>query len=343
MTAAFIDLDFHLTQTKSSQFFIDILCTVYPDLHIVGANNAWYSIPRIKPDTIIIWQKIFTSKEIDSWQAANVVYIPMLDAVPLTETFWNEYRPYKIFCFSRTLFTFLKQRGFFVFYNQYYTKPVETTRTEVTIPSVFYWERSPKINWPLVKQLLEGQRIASLHYHYSTNIACKNEKRPTESDVKQYAIIFSDWFKDNTAFGNLLSQNDVFIAPRDSEGIGLSFIEALAHGNCVAAYNAPTMNEYITSGTDGFLFTNEKGFPLNLEPSVLKAVKIAAYKRAIEGYARWNETIPAMMNFISTPVREYYPRIHVPTLIFKRLRAEIRYIYKKLKNSIKQDETNYRL
>jgi glycosyltransferase involved in cell wall biosynthesis len=51
----------------------------------------------------------------------------------------------------------------------------------------------------------------------------------------------------------LFNQANIFIAPRLSEGVGLTFIEALARGCAVFAYNAPTMNEYISSGMNGYL------------------------------------------------------------------------------------------
>ncbi|MBN1440312.1 MAG: glycosyltransferase [Anaerolineales bacterium] len=38
-----------------------------------------------------------------------------------------------------------------------------------------------------------------------------------------------------------------------SEGVGLTFLEALGRGCAVFAYDAPTMSEYIAHGENGFL------------------------------------------------------------------------------------------
>ena len=64
----------------------------------------------------------------------------------------------------------------------------------------------------------------------------------------------TDWVDARQDYLKYLNQANIFIAPRAAEGVGLSFVEALARGCAVFAYDAPTMNEYITHKADGFLF-----------------------------------------------------------------------------------------
>ena len=143
MKTVFIALGFHLQNTKSSLFFIDILKQNIKDLYIVSENDAWYEIPRIKPENIIIWQAIFTPEEIDSWKAKTVTIIPMYDACPHTLDFWGKYKKYKIFCFSKTLYNFLKGNDFNTFYCQYYIEPNKEIKiNKKDSYNVFYWERS---------------------------------------------------------------------------------------------------------------------------------------------------------------------------------------------------------
>lgn len=333
MKVAFVDLNFHLEQTKSSQFFIDIVKSNFSDFYLVGANEAWREIPRLKPDTIIFWQAIFSAKEIDSWRAKNIVIIPMFDAVPLTEEFWNEYKKYKIFCFCKKLYDFLTERGFDAFYNQYYIEPSANLRKiQNNDFSLFFWERSKKINWKIVSSLIGNQKAKSIHYHYSTNITNKNSLKPTEDEITKHSIEFSDWFNDMNDYKKIVEQSDIYIAPRESEGIGLSFIEALAFGVVVTSYNAPTMNEYITHGVDGYLFTEENCQELDFSPKKLKEMQTESIKRVQNGYKKWIETLPQVIDFIATPLNNYTPQINLKTYIYKRLRCEIRHIYKKIRH-----------
>ena len=48
-----------------------------------------------------------------------------------------------------------------------------------------------------------------------------------------------------------LSKCNIFIVPRLYEGIGLTFLEAMASGMVVLSSNFPTMNEYIQNNING--------------------------------------------------------------------------------------------
>lgn len=327
MSTVFVALNFHLQNTKSSLFFIDIVKQAIPDLIIVGANDAWYEIPKIKPETIIIWQKIFTPQEIDSWGAKNVIIIPMYDACPHTLDFWNQYKKYKVFCFCKSLYDFLTQNGFICLYSQYYIEPSFSQKSDSTDGlTVFFWERSRLIRWSLVKKLLGDSKIKSLHYHYSTNITEKNEDFPDENDIKKYNITFSDWFKDNSEYKEILSQTDLFITPRESEGIGLSFIEALSKGCVVAAYDSPTMNEYV-SNVDGYLF-NENTIT-SLDFFNIDEKKKLSVQKAQSGYDNWIKSIPIIQSFIASPLQNYKPDFYIFVYLKKRCKAILRHYVKK--------------
>lgn len=61
-------------------------------------------------------------------------------------------------------------------------------------------------------------------------------------------------FRSQSDYFGLLKRCNIYLAPRSLEGVGLTFLEALASGCAVLAYDAPTMNEYIVQGKDGYLF-----------------------------------------------------------------------------------------
>ena len=76
-----------------------------------------------------------------------------------------------------------------------------------------------------------------------------------------------------------LDQANIFVAPRLSEGVGLSFVEALARGCAVFAHDAPTMNEYITHKKNGFLLHHHHRSVFNSMRNQItkKAHRIARY------------------------------------------------------------------
>ena len=59
---------------------------------------------------------------------------------------------------------------------------------------------------------------------------------------------------DGRAYAPALRRAGIYFAPRLYEGIGISFLEAMAMGKAVVAPDNPTMNEYVTHNVNGFLY-----------------------------------------------------------------------------------------
>lgn len=133
-------------------------------------------------------------------------------------------------------------------------------------------------------------------------------------------------------FFRLIEPANIFLAPRNSEGIGLTFIEALARGCAVFAFNAPTMNEYIQHGQTGYLFSSRtplamramnrlqnglarRGFRLGVLPHFhylntnqpwdevaeidVEALGRRAREAHLQGYAEWQRSLPAYAAFLA--------------------------------------------
>lgn len=98
-------------------------------------------------------------------------------------------------------------------------------------------------------------------------------------------LIVYDKFVPREEYLEMLREVGVYIAPRVSEGIGMSFLESLAMGKCVVAHDAPTMNEYIRDGENGLL--TDLRAPRQLTAAELSAVQARAAQSAKALYARW--------------------------------------------------------
>jgi len=326
MRVVFAALAFHLEHTGSSSFFIDVLKAAYEDFHVVTDGDAWYEIPRLKPDLLIVWQRMFPPEELEGFGVRNIVIVPMYDACPHTEEFWERYRAYKILCFSKALHDFLERRSFRSFHVRYSMEPISPGALERRGGlRVFYWERSLLINWACVRTLLGGAPVESLHYHRSSNISAANPEGPTGEEIGRFHIVFSDWFGSRDEYLAALNDSTVYFAPRESEGIGLSFIEALAKGLCVVAPDASTMNEYIEDGVDGILYDLARPTPLSF--SDIDGIRARAVDRAKKDHRDWLAGIPAMLRFVESPLDGYAPRRHPGMYLARRARAFARHWY----------------
>ncbi len=94
----------------------------------------------------------------------------------------------------------------------------------------------------------------------------------------------------------MLSKSNVYFAPGLYEGIGLSFLEAMAMGMCVVAPNTATMNEYIIHGVNGLLYNPQDPFPLDFSHADRFGAR--ARKSVENGYKRWVKSIDDILDFV---------------------------------------------
>ena len=127
----------------------------------------------------------------------------------------------------------------------------------------------------------------------------------------------------------MLGECSLYFAPREAEGIGHSFIEALSLGLCVVAPDAPTMNEYITNGVNGILY--DPFFPQPISLKDIDDIRRRALSLAWEGHERWLESLPGLVDFIKKPMAIYAPKRHPWLYAKKRGRAGLRQLYKKVR------------
>ncbi len=106
-----------------------------------------------------------------------------------------------------------------------------------------------------------------------------------EAEAAERDITVSTWFTDAADYKKAMAATDIYVAPRDFEGIGMSFLEAMAMGKCVIAPDNPTMNEYIVHGVNGLLYDVDNPRPLDLS----RAAEIGASARqsVVNGYRDW--------------------------------------------------------
>jgi glycosyltransferase involved in cell wall biosynthesis len=258
---AFIGNLFH-KKTLSSQFFAKILNKYFEVEFYYGLprNNLkeikFDEISSQKYDYIILWQVMPNINILNTYFDANqIIFIPMYDNVFNWNKQWNSYKVYKFINFSKTLHSLHKEFGIDSFYIQYGNmieniKPKNIKKNKYRI---FFWQRRDNITWNELKQLLIPDQIESIHIHKAVDPNI-NFIMPTYEEIDRFNITFSDWFETKEDYFTKIKESDIYISPRTYEGIGMSFIEAMSLGKCVIAPNFSTMNEYIESNKNGFLY-----------------------------------------------------------------------------------------
>ena len=94
-------------------------------------------------------------------------------------------------------------------------------------------------------------------------------------------------------YRTLLSEPGVYVAPRFKEGIGMSFLEALAAGKFVVAHKDATMDEAVEDGLNGRLVDMRNPARIDLPPTD-PATRLA---KAETRYARWKKDEERILAF----------------------------------------------
>jgi glycosyltransferase involved in cell wall biosynthesis len=95
-----------------------------------------------------------------------------------------------------------------------------------------------------------------------------------------------------------IAASALYVAPRFHEGIGLSFLEAMAMGRCVIAVNNPTMNEYIIDGENGFLYDISSPAPIALSPEKIRNIQQNTIKYMQDGRNRWEKDKSLILDWL---------------------------------------------
>lgn len=179
----------------------------------------------------------------------KVTLVPMYDAVlSLSDVQWWEYRHFKIVSFCEALTKKLRALGM-DFFSVKFFPPVAVGRQP---PSdgplkVFFWKRGLRPDITMVVEMLPRDAPVELFYRSDLDETIPN----VPANIQ---LISLPWFATREEYLRQVGCCDLYVSPRESEGIGLSFLEALALGIPVLAMDAPTMNEYVQHGKNGFLF-----------------------------------------------------------------------------------------
>jgi GT2 family glycosyltransferase len=305
MRIAFIGHVYH-QKTGSSRFWIDLLerhATVEQWFGEPGsdATRGWAAeFDESRYDVIVVWQ-LHEAFDLLSGRHPNVIFVPMYDAMFWAGDFyWKPaFNAAKIVCFSWALRQEVMRRGAVHAGFQYYPDPAKYALVEDfgTLRG-FMWYRTREISPNLAFRLCRGTKFERFVVHDAPDPGHGAEGTWT-APPNIGRLDITHWSVDGKEYAAGLCGANVFFAPRPYEGIGMSVLEAMASGHCVVAPDAPTMNEYISNGTNGLLYVPARRTRLDF--SEARMIGARARESIQRGHERWLTSIPALLDFVATP------------------------------------------
>lgn len=305
MKVAFIGHSYHRT-TRSTVFFIDALRR-RADVELLW-DESWLGKPALDLarvvdgdyDAVVVFQ---TQRIVPALtrSVANVTFIPMYDAAhDLPDDYWKRIARAKVLSFSSTLHERLHRLRVRSRYVQYFPDPAAFPRArEGAELHGYFWQRKDDVTWATLRPLLGDTPFRRFTLHQALDPDAGALVAPSAEDAQRFGIRMTDWFPDRGAATADLATHNVYFAPRLREGIGQSFLEAMAMGFLVVAPDHPTMNEYLVSGVNGLLYDPKRRRPLDFA----RAAELGARaRRSVElGWAKWCRCVGPVIDYVFAP------------------------------------------
>jgi hypothetical protein len=304
---AFIDHSYHET-SRASDFLVELLGRDRPvdlfrdDSWRGGAAVDLASLAARGYRRYLFFQVTkFRARDLEALKGCTVTVVPMYDDFPfLRHRPWRRLRAsarLRFVSFSRTLHERLIGQGFASLPVRYWPNLDDLPETGGDPGGLrgFFWQRTKWITWKQVRRLVGDAAFTSFCLHTAVDPGFSLVSPPPE-DVERFGIRETGWFDEREAYYRELARATVFFAPRRSEGIGMSFLEAMAMGLCVVAHDGPTMNEYIEHGANGLLYNARRPAPLDF--STAADLGREARRQARQGRGEWLTGLPRLAEWI---------------------------------------------
>jgi len=312
--AAFIGHAFH-NRTQSSNFFLDILGKIYPTVdrydYDMSVNFDYMGLIENDYAQRIFWQsESILARGRHLCPGRNIV-VPMYDAaMQRSQDYWHGFGGDLFISFSAKLHNMLQGAGCDSVLVQYWPEPVGRSWSPAAPLSAFFWERRPGDGYDATHVLKACQQlgITKLHVHLASDFDSDTAKRRTalrrhcDTNGINVEIVFSEWYEDKADLKAAMHAHPVYFAARTHEGIGMSFLEAMAHGQIVIGPNNPTLNEYVANGSNGFLFG--QGFGIPSGPQAFRDGLVQMSDRTLacvaDGHVQWLRDADRLVEILRT-------------------------------------------
>jgi glycosyltransferase involved in cell wall biosynthesis len=258
-------LDWHISQSRAFyellveplKPFVDIALTAWngkDDTPLKHLEGTAYQHPVIfcqRPPTPEVWNN----------PHAKLVWIPMWDNVAVSwasDDWWASLpKNLRVVAFSEKVAQKAQKAKLPTLTLRYHKNPAEFDQVAWQNGRVlFYWNRTGLFGPKFMEKLCASFDVRELYFRGEVDPKIKGAAYALPSKLGSTIVHDVSRFASQAEYFETLKRCNLYLAPRALEGVGLTFLEAMASGCAVMAYDASTMNEYITHAVDGLLFTN---------------------------------------------------------------------------------------
>ena len=254
----------------------------------------------------VLWQMEFLAPWLTS-KGIKVVAFPMFDGCEnAPNSYFKILDNVYLFSFSKRLHQKSMAAGVVSYQLNWYPTKKEAKTIKAKEDRLFFWQRRPNSSLS-ESNIVEyfSQYVNSIHIH----------DRPDGYQLTDSSIIpnqytsTSNWFEKKEDLFHLISSSKYYIAPRESEGIGMAFLEAMNEGCIVFANRKSTHDQYIYNGYNGFLIDFESKNKKLIKKQLKEAFKIIhsgkpigenAKEFMLKGADIWKEQSEKILEILKT-------------------------------------------
>lgn len=275
MNILFVDHECH-RKTHSADFILDLLREVGEVRSLYYPETYRFKVPqrdRDWADVVVIWEFLLSRYSLGC-PGKPCVFVPMYDNEWGSRWQWRRiaWSGMGVLSFCANLSNHARKCGVRNILDvRYFPDPGDFPQTPGNPRRVFLWERGEI-----------DRNIAEVLFPPSDGYVLDVKKR--------------NEFLDRGEYLERISKCGAVVAPRRKEGIGMACLEAMAMGKCVVANNDATMNEYITHGRNGLLFSCNAPHRISLDDIVHVSSNIG--KDAMRMRRAWEENAKMIPRFI---------------------------------------------
>ena len=262
--------------SRSHDFITRLLESDF-EVHTIPYDQGFHYIEisrKLKADAVfLLWQTEFMAP----WFLANghkVACFPMFDGCANAPSYYFKLlKESYLFNFSKGLHTKSIQAGAVSYLLNYYPYPEPNiSSSNQKKNQLFYWLRRP--NSSLAESSIShyfSPYVDKIHIHDRPDAYQVSKNTHL---VETQFISISKWFEKKEDLYTLINDSKFYLAPRETEGIGMAFLEAMSMGCIVFANKNSTHDQYIYHGHNGFLIDFESGNKKLIKKQIKEAFKI---------------------------------------------------------------------
>ena len=261
----FLDHNYHF-KTRSSDFLRNIFKSQFLIKDFWVDKRLLFNEEFFLYENYYFHQILPPLKILKRLKGKNLMWAPMYDSphypIGFSSLLWKIINFYniKVLSFSNKLSNLMNESNVNFIDLRYYKKSViKKTKKKKKINILFWFRNDLQVeDWIGLFNPSTVNKI-DLFSH-------KDQKKPNiPISIKNKFKInhLTKSFTKSNFFLKTLDKNDIFIAPRRIEGIGMGLVEALAQGKYVVGNNESTMNEYIKNKKIGLLISSNQKFQIS--------------------------------------------------------------------------------